>query len=234
MVRRMLLALACVCAAGGQAAADEIMMPRARWGAACASFECAARVQLVFDGSLFSSGVKIRALSFFDAFNKGEGPITGRSRSRFYLSTRSFSSSGSGLGFNRGRGGRFRFDFDVEDDFDQSAVDSEPPSPFTFDPALGNLLPEVRREQAARHGGGGNDTPARVAQTVAALVSPIQPTGPQVQGPTSGLGGGVDAADGGDGGGTAAATPEPGSMILLGSGLAALVARRKLARRQAQ
>lgn len=236
MVRRMLLALACVCAAGGQAAADEIKMPRGRWGVGhCAPFDCAARIQLVFDGSLFSSAGKVKAFSFFNMLRKGEGSGSGRSGYRFYLSTRSFSSR-SGFGLNRGPGGRFRYDFDAGGDFDEVAdtVDSEPTSPFAFDPALGNLLPDVRREQSVRHGGGGSpaDAAAQSAQNVVALVNQIQPAAQQGQATTPGLGGSVVDAGGSDGGSTAAATPEPGSMILLGSGLAALAMRRKLARRQ--
>ncbi|HSL21787.1 MAG TPA: PEP-CTERM sorting domain-containing protein [Vicinamibacterales bacterium] len=239
MVMRAPLVVALLCVASAPAMADEIVIPQPQPGVGiCAPFECGTRLQQVFDAPLFPSAITIESLTFFNTTNNSEGPWVEPTRYRFYLSTTPLSSATITAAFdqNVGADSRLVFDWTVdgfETGFSNGLLGTltlPVAGGFSFDPRMGNLLLEIRKDSTAGYGDGPIyvDGVAAGASGVALLINTTDPILRRGQGMTIGLNGRLfgDPFDPGDGAGEVP-VPEPASLALIGSGLFAAALRRR-------
>jgi hypothetical protein len=157
---KVLLTVLCLMAvASVPIQAQDVVYPRSdgRVGL-CEPFECATRIQQVFDAFLFEGPIRIDALQFFNYVPHSAEGFVEPARYRFRLSTTQVDSTTITTQFDANLGPDRRTvavwtvsTFDVNFD---TAVTIRLRTPFRYDPRAGNLLLEITKSQSASIGDG--------------------------------------------------------------------------------
>ena len=206
------------------ARADQITLPPLEGNSgSCWPFACATRIQTVFDAALFPSAMRIDTLTFFNTTDQSAEGFAEPARYRLSLSTTAKSSATIGGDFdaNVGSDARQVAEFTIAG-FDTFFTTRTVPlaSPFVFSPAAGNLLLEISKNQTGNFGDGGIFANVNTnARGVSTVVNNVEGAGPSIQRNV-----GLNVAFSGQFEGTA--TPEPSTLLLIGSGLFVVIRRR--------
>lgn len=215
-----LLLTAVTVAAAAPAHADEIVLPPdVGHAGSCEPFDCATHIQQVFDAALFGGSMRIDAITFSNT-HIADGRFVEPAQYRFSLSTTSMSSTSIGTNYaaNIGADNRMVIDWTVSG-FDTTFTHLTLPlaSPFAFNPARGNLLLDITKDRTANFGDGpiyaDANTAARGTEMVTDYLGGSNVTVRSHFGTSIGFVGHFSA------------TPEPASLFLIGSGLAAVALR---------
>lgn len=140
--------------ASAQMRSAQLVIPPSDGTGICDPFACGTRMQQLFDSQLFPSGIRIEALDFFHTFGRGFAePAT----YRIFLSTTRITSSTVSSDFDANLGGRMQevasFTITSPDVF-FTKLTVPLTKPFSYNPATGSLLIEIRKDQTANHGDG--------------------------------------------------------------------------------
>jgi hypothetical protein len=160
MTARVFSALLCFTAITAErATAQDAVLPRSDGQSGlCEPFECETRIQQVFDAALFTGPIRIDALQLFNNVPHSAESFVEPARYRFRLSTTQVSSTTITTEFDANLGPDQRtvavwtvstFDIDFE-----TSMTIRLKRPFVYDPAAGNLLLEITKNQTAGYGDG--------------------------------------------------------------------------------
>jgi hypothetical protein len=140
-------------------ATDEIVVPPAdgRSGL-CVPFDCATRIQQVFDASTFPSMIRIEAIDLFNNVRQSAEGFVEPAHYQVFLSQTAVSSTTATTDMDGNLGPRTQLvaDFTVSDfnTFFTGAFRIPLSVPFVYNPRQGNLLLEIRKDQTANFGDG--------------------------------------------------------------------------------
>jgi hypothetical protein len=138
---------------------DEIVVPpsdgQSGW---CEPFECATRIQQVFDAELFSGPIKIDGLDLFNAVKQSAEGFIEPAHYEFFLSTTTVSAETATTHMRANEGADLTkvADFTIADTihFFSGALRIPLSTTFDYKPHKGNLLLEIRKDQTANFGDG--------------------------------------------------------------------------------
>jgi hypothetical protein len=235
-MRRLLISVAAfalsIGALGQTAQAEEIkLVPSDPGLGLCEPFACATHIQQVFDASLFSSGMIIKMLTFFNLQpNSAEGFVE-PAQYRFSLSTTARNSTSLSQDFasNLGNDTVQVLTWDVAGfttDFESLQLSLS--SPFLYNPALGNLLLDIQKDRTGNLGDGPIYADGSIEANGVAMISNYLGEGQNTIRAHTGLTTAFAGSLRPDG---VSPVPEPSSMLLLATGVAGLVARARKHRR---
>jgi hypothetical protein len=138
---------------------DEIVVPHGdgRSGL-CVPFDCATRIQQVFDSATIPSMIRIDALDLFNNAEQSAEGFIEPAHYQIFLSTTEASSTTLSVDMdaNVGHNARLVADFTVAD-FNRSftgAFRIPFAAPFVYNPRAGNLLLEIGKDHTANFGDG--------------------------------------------------------------------------------
>jgi hypothetical protein len=236
-MRLLSIALAAlwIAALGHTAQADEIkLVPPDPSLGLCEPFACATHVQQVFDAALFSSGITINMLTFFNLPPNASEGFVEPAQYRFSLSTTARSSTSLSRVFasNLGADAVQVLTWNVPG-FTTGFQSLQLPlsSVFRYDPTLGNLLLDIQKDRTGNFGDGPIYADGSIQANGVAMLSNSLGEGQNTIREHTGL---TTAFAGSLLSGDVSPVPEPSSMLLLASGAASLIARSSRARRRAR
>lgn len=153
MTMKVFLTLLCLAAITAErATAQDAVLPRSDGlSGLCEPFACETRIQQVFDAALFTGPIRIDALQVFNYFSQSAEFFVEPAHYRFRLSTTQVSSTTITTDFdaNLGPDQRTVAEWTVStfDVFFDTSITIRLKSPFVYDPAAGNLLLEITKDQ---------------------------------------------------------------------------------------
>jgi hypothetical protein len=212
--------------------ADEIVVPPlAGNSGSCWPFGCGTQIQTVFDAALFPSAVKIDALTFFNTTVQSAEGGAEPANYRFSLSTTPKSSAtvGTNMGANLGADNRLVAQWNISDWTFFTTLTLPLDAAYVYSPFVGNLLLNVEKNQTVNAGDGPIYANVNTnAPGVATVINDLGNGSPSLQRNVA-VNVGISGQFFGPAfnPGTPSPTPEPASLLLIGSGLAALVVRRR-------
>ncbi|HET7696274.1 MAG TPA: hypothetical protein VFK57_11240 [Vicinamibacterales bacterium] len=140
-------------------AEDEVVVPQSDGHSGlCEPFDCATRIQQIFDASTFPSSMRIDALELFNDATQSAESFVEPAHYQVYLSTTRASSAtlSADMDQNVGPNARLVAEFTVSDfsTFFTGAFRIPLAAPFVYARNAGNLLLEIRKDQTANYGDG--------------------------------------------------------------------------------
>ena len=138
---------------------DEIVVPHGDGQSGlCMPFDCATRIQQVFDSATIPAAIRIDALELFNNAEQSAEGFIEPAHYQIFLSTTQASSAtlSTDMDANVGRKARLVADFTISDfnTFFTGAFRIPLAAPFVYRPRAGNLLLEIRKDQTANFGDG--------------------------------------------------------------------------------
>jgi hypothetical protein len=138
---------------------DEIVVPQSDGQSGlCVPFDCATRIQQVFDSATIPATIRIDALELFNNVKQGAEGFLEPAHYQIFLSRTHASSTtlSTDMDANVGRNARQVADFTIADfnTFFTGAFHIPLAAPFVYNPHAGNLLLEIRKDQTANFGDG--------------------------------------------------------------------------------
>jgi hypothetical protein len=138
---------------------DEVIVPQADGQSGlCEPFDCATRIQQVFDAATFPSSMRIDAVELFNNAQQSAEGFAEPAHYQIFLSTTTASSAtvSGDMDQNVGSNARLVAEFTISDfsTFFTGPFRIPLSSPFVYNRTQGNLLLEIRKDQTANYGEG--------------------------------------------------------------------------------